>query len=113
MAMNQHNEPDSVARFLRENRREVADNGFTEKVMERLPRRYEQLATLIRWIGGVAAVILFIILGGMEWLVASGEHIWHSFCAQQWGDPQLHAFLTLLAGLAIVGLSNLLLHDDC
>ena len=99
--MNQHNEPDSVARFLRENRREVADNG------------YEQLATLIRWIGGVAAVILFIILGGMEWLVASGEHIWHSFCAQQWGDPQLHAFLTLLAGLAIVGLSNLLLHDDC
>lgn len=111
--MNQHNEPDSVARFLRENRREVADNGFTEKVMERLPRRYEQLPTLIRWIGGVAAVILFIILGGMEWLVASGEHIWHSFCAQQWGDPQLHAFLILLAGLAIVGLSNLLLHDDC
>ena len=45
MAMNQHNEPDSVARFLQENRREVADNGFTEKVMERLPRRYEQLAT--------------------------------------------------------------------
>ena len=60
MAMNQHNEPDSVSRFLQENRREVADNGFTEKVMERLPRRYEQLATLIRWIGGVAAVILFI-----------------------------------------------------
>ena len=29
--MNQHNEPDSVARFLQENRREVADNGFTEK----------------------------------------------------------------------------------
>ena len=49
----------------------------------------------------------------MEWLVASGEHIWHSFCAQQWGVPQLHAFLTVLAGLAIVGLSNLLLHDDC
>ena len=112
MAMNQHNEPDSVARFLRENRREVADNGFTEKVMERLPRRYEQLATLIRWIGGVAAVILFIILGGMEWLVASGEPVYMAARVTE-GEGDLTAFWrTLEASIPADGAARLLVRED-
>lgn len=105
--MNHKQEKDPVARFLKENRREVPDGGFTERVMEQLPRRYERIALTIRVVGAVAAVALFVALGGVDVVVDYGRSIVHSLAVQDWDDTRLHSLLALIVGLAVVGICNL------
>ena len=52
--------------FFTENKQDIADNGFSRRVMRRLPDRSYRLARL--WSAFVAAVatVLFIWLGGLE-----------------------------------------------
>ena len=52
--------------FFAENKREIADNGFSRRVMHHLPDRSNRLARL--WTVFVMAVgaTLFVTLGGLE-----------------------------------------------
>lgn len=52
--------------FFAENKREIADNGFSRRVMHHLPDRSNRLARL--WTVSVMAVgaTLFVTLGGLE-----------------------------------------------
>ena len=52
--------------FFTENKQDIADNGFSRRVMRRLPDRSYRLVRL--WSAFVAAVatVLFIWLGGLE-----------------------------------------------
>lgn len=60
------NDDKLIEQFLAPGRREVEDNGFTRRVMQRLPQRRERLAQL--WTGGgfALALILFIALDGVS-----------------------------------------------
>ena len=55
-----------LSNFFTENKQDIADNGFSRRVMRRLPDRSYRLARL--WSAFVAAVatVLFIWLGGLE-----------------------------------------------
>ncbi len=52
--------------FFAEERQEVADNGFTRRVMRSLPRRNNRLARL--WTAGsfTLAAVLFVLLDGVQ-----------------------------------------------
>ena len=54
--------------FFAEERQEVADNGFTRRVMRSLPRRSNRLARLWTAGGFALAAVLFVALDGLELL---------------------------------------------
>lgn len=53
-----------IERFLRENKKEVEDFGFSRRVMHRLPRRGDKLAKLWAVFCTAVAVALFFIYDG-------------------------------------------------
>lgn len=110
--MKQTEEQDLAGLFLREHRTELADNGFTERVMHRLPDCYERMARVIQWVGGVAVVLLFVTLGGMDLMMAYGEGVVRSLLALDWHDSHLHTLAALLAGAAIVGVCQLSFREE-
>lgn len=57
-----------IEKFLAPGRREIADNGFTRRVMRHLPDRREQLAKVWTWAGFALALVLFIALDGVTLL---------------------------------------------
>ena len=52
--------------FFAENRQEIADNGFSRRVMHRLPNRSNRLARLWTTGGFTLAIILFVCLDGVK-----------------------------------------------
>lgn len=62
------NEDKLIAQFLSPGRREIADNGFTRRVMRHLPDRRERLAQIWSWAGFALALGLFIALDGVQLL---------------------------------------------
>ena len=63
-----------IGQFFKEHRQEIADNGFTDRVMQRLPEQVSQ-PDWLPWVwNGVMitiSVILFIVLGGVPLLLNS------------------------------------------
>ena len=86
--MNLNQEKDPVARFMQDNRHEVPDDGFTERVMQQLPRRYERIALTLRVVGVVLAVVLFVALGGVEVTTGYCKNIYHSLLTGDWDNTQ-------------------------
>ena len=107
MAMNLNQEKDPVASFLQTNRREVPDDGFTKQVMELLPHRYERIALIIRTVGAVAVIALFVIMGGVDVVIDYGKSILHIIETLEWNKAQLHSLFAVIIGLTIVGICNL------
>jgi hypothetical protein len=57
-----------IEQFLKQNRQEIADDGFTERVMRGLPERkpqYDWLPTIWNAVMMTLALVLFIIFGGV------------------------------------------------
>jgi len=57
-----------IEQFLKQNRQEIADDGFTERVMRGLPERkpqYDWLPTIWNAVMMTLALVLFIAIGGV------------------------------------------------
>lgn len=52
--------------FFAESRQEVADNGFSRRVMRSLPRRSNRLARLWTAMGFTLAAVLFVWMDGVQ-----------------------------------------------
>lgn len=52
--------------FFAENKREIEDNGFSRRVMKRLPHRSERAARLWNALVLVVSAALFVGLGGLQ-----------------------------------------------
>ncbi len=81
--MNNHKEQDLVKRFLKENKKEIKDNGFSQRVMQHLPDRYEHITIALHIIGAGLAIVLFFILGGPADTLNLLNHI-HNFSLMEW-----------------------------
>lgn len=55
-----------IEQFLAPGRREMEDNGFTERVMRHLPHRRDRLAQVWTWGGFTLALALFIAFDGFR-----------------------------------------------
>lgn len=57
-----------IEQFMKQNRQEIADDGFTERVMRGLPERkpqYDWLPTIWNAVMMTLALVLFIVFGGV------------------------------------------------
>lgn len=63
-------EDDKLLRqFMNANRQEVADGGFSRRVMRRLPYRYNPALRLINALGVIVGVFLFLAFDGIQVIV--------------------------------------------
>ncbi len=62
-----------LERFFTENRQEVADNGFSRRVMHRLPDRSNRLARLWTAARFTLAAVLFVLMDGLQ-------VVWDTLC---------------------------------
>lgn len=65
------NDEQLISGFLRDNRREVADNGFSRRVMRRLPIRPGMVSDLLTAVCVLLSCILFFTFGGPNLIQAS------------------------------------------
>lgn len=64
--MKENNNDKLLRDFFAENKQEIADNGFSRRVMRRLPDRSYRLARIWSALVTALAAVLFIRLGGLE-----------------------------------------------
>ncbi|KAA6345467.1 hypothetical protein EZS27_006963 [termite gut metagenome] len=75
-----------LKQFFSEQKQEIADNGFSRRVIRHLPDRYKRLATLWIVFCSLCAVILFFAFSGIEIIIG----ILHKTVASiVQGDPNL------------------------
>lgn len=58
-----------LKKFFAENKQEIADNGFTRRVMHRLPDRSYRLANILTAICMAVAIVVFIVSDGLMAIV--------------------------------------------
>lgn len=93
-----------IEQFLAPGRREVADNGFTRRVMNRLPRQSNRLAEVWTWSGFALALALFIALDGASLIWDALREAFHSMIEQGMAsnvDPKS----LLIAGVVLLFLA--------
>ena len=85
--------------FFAANRQEIADNGFTHRVMRRLPDHSSLLARLWTVCCCVLAVVLFVSLNGIELISNTLRETFHGLLESgAQADPQS----LVIAGLVLL-----------
>lgn len=64
--MDNEREDKLLKQFFKENRQEIADNGFTHRVMRHLPDRYVRIARIWTILCAAIAFILFVAFDGLQ-----------------------------------------------
>ena len=75
------NDEQLIRQFMQDNKQEVADNGFSRRVMRRLPLRPKEISDLLTAVGVVVGCILFYVFDGLDFpkmstSPPSGRHCW-------------------------------------
>lgn len=60
-----------IRTFLAEQKQEIPDNGFSRRVMHRLPNRTSLLAKISNLFVALVAIILFLAFDGLQAIVAT------------------------------------------
>ena len=85
--------------FFAEHRQEIADNGFTRRVMRRLPDRSNRLAQIWTALCFTLAAVLFVALDGIELIGDTLRETFHSLLESgSQADPQS----LVIAGLVLL-----------
>ena len=77
--MNRNDDEQLISKFMRENRHEIADNGFSRRVMRGLPVRAKVVSDVLTAVCVVLCCILFYVYDGMTLLLEA----LHSFLQYQ------------------------------
>ena len=86
---------------------QIADDGFTERVMRQLPARKSWFARFWTPFCIATFVVLFIVFRGWEQLFAHFEGMLHSVAAQPFSTNMM-MLLAVLFGLLFVGTGELI-----
>lgn len=69
------NDEQLIRRFMQEHKHEVADNGFSRRVMRRLPMQAQRLSDILTAIGVAGGCILFYVFDGPNWILSALQSI--------------------------------------
>ncbi len=103
-----------IQRFMQANKREVADNGFTRRVIRRLPRRAEWWSNVLTFVCTLLCCVLFYVYDGFGLLLrALTDFIaTQSYVLASGGGISLPSFLIAAVVLITIGTHRLLSHSD-
>ncbi len=86
--------------FFAANRHEVADNGFSQRVMRRLPARSRQLAQIWSICGFTLVVVLFVALDGIHLLGNAFQQLFNNLLEH--GAAEFDTRSMAIAGVVVL-----------
>lgn len=98
---------------MHEQKEEVKDNGFSHRVMRRLPRSYRWTDRLFNILCAAVCLYLFYRLDGAEILLRTAEELFRSLSLQEaFGHISPSAWGIALGVLAVMGIGKACTLDD-
>ncbi len=86
--------------FFNDNRQEIEDNGFTRRVMHRLPSHSRRLSQIWTTFCFTLALVLFVSLNGLQLILATLRETFTS--AIENGATQLDPKSLIVAGIVLL-----------
>lgn len=96
-----------IREFMHAEKKEVADNGFTDKVMARLPQKSSVLLVVAGVAVLVAAAILFVISGAAQGLILMVRDVVVGLIKEGTLFTTLRAAAVLFIGLIVLAYQKL------
>lgn len=89
--------------FFAENKREIEDNGFSRRVMKRLPHRSERAARLWSALVLVVSTGLFVGLGGLQAIWNTLREVFVSMVEQGTAELDPQSIIIVAIVLVVLG----------
>lgn len=93
------NDDKLLMKFFTKERQEIADNGFSERVMRRLPDHSQRLSAIWSTLGYALAIMLFIATGGLHAVVKAVMQTFGNMIQNGMPQLELPAAVTVIAVL--------------
>ena len=96
-----------LKQFFSENKQEIADNGFTRRVMQSLPNRDTKIANILVSLCALASLILFVVSDGLLALVGVLREVFVSIVQNNAANFDLKTLLIISAVLLYLGVRKI------
>ena len=93
-----------LKQFFNDNKNEVEDNGFSERVMSHLPGKAQRLAKLSTLISFLLAITLFVILEGFQIIAGILRNVFVSLVQNGAENVDPKSLLIALIVLVVIGI---------
>ena len=93
-----------LKQFFNDNKNEVQDNGFSERVMSHLPGKAQRLAKLWTLISFLLAITLFVILDGFQIIAGILRNVFVSLVQNGAENVDPKSLLIALIVLVVIGI---------
>lgn len=103
---------DIIIRFMHEQKEELEDNGFSRRVMRRLPRQHRWAGWIFNAICMGICLYLFYLLNGMEILFNTLKEYFLSFSQSFIENANLTTMAIAVGVIAIIGVSRACTLED-
>lgn len=92
-----------LKQFLADNRQEIADNGFTRRLMHRLPDRSHRLSLMWTTFCFTIALVLFVSLNGLQFVLDTLRETFNGIIQAEAAEFDLKSLLIALIVLLYLG----------
>ena len=95
-----------ISKFMQANKREVADNGFSRRVMRRLPMRAKVVSDVLTCIGIVVSCVLFIVFDGASLIYEAIVPVFQESSARLIENLNFRTLIPLVAVMTYLGIQK-------
>jgi len=95
-----------ISKFMQANKREVADNGFSRRVMRRLPMRAKVVSDVLTCIGIVVSCVLFVVFDGASLIYETIVPVFQESSARLIENLNFRTLIPLVAVMTYLGVQK-------
>lgn len=95
-----------INKFMQANKREIADNGFSRRVMRRLPIRVKVLSDMLTAMGIVVSCILFIVFDGASLIYDAVVPVFQQLSARLIDNLNFQTLIPIVAVMTYLGIQK-------
>ena len=95
-----------INKFMQANKHEVTDNGFSRRVMHRLPMRAKVVSDVLTCIGIVVSCILFIVFDGATLIYEAIVPVFQESSARLIENLNFQTLIPLVVVMAYLGIQK-------
>lgn len=95
-----------INKFMQANKREIADNGFSRRVMRRLPMRSQVVSDVLTAMGIVVSCILFFVFDGASLIYDAVVPVFQQSSARLIENLNFQTLIPIVAVMAYLGIQK-------
>ena len=95
-----------ISKFMQANKREVADNGVSRRVMRRLPMRAKVVSDVLTCIGIVVSCVLFVVFDGASLIYEAIVPVFQESSARLIENLNFRTLIPLVAVMTYLGVQK-------